>query len=179
MISTLKGDITGLDFDVIVNAANSQLLPGAGVCGAIFAKAGEKLVEACQKIGFCATGDAVMTDSYDLPCQKILHTVGPVYHGTLEDKHNLKACYWNCLSLAYDYMREQKQEQLSIAFPCISTGIYGYPHKEACAIAVSTVFELMNAYPEARKMNVIFVCYQEQDYLLYKEELRKYAFYGR
>lgn len=179
MITTLKGDITGLDFDIIVNAANNQLLPGAGVCGAIFAKAGQGLIKACQDIGYCATGDAVMTDAFDLPSQKIIHTVGPVYQKRVEDQQNLKACYWNSLSLAYDYVVEHKLEHLTLAFPCISTGIYGYPHEEACAIAVSTVHQLMAEYPDAKKIDVIFVCYQGVDYKLYKEELHKYALYGR
>lgn len=176
MITTIKGDITGLDFDIIVNAANNHLLPGAGVCGAIFAKAGKELEKECQKIGYVKTGDAIMTQAYDLPCRKIIHTPGPIYSGTDQDEECLSACYWNSLCLAYDLLIQEKRERLSIAFPCISTGIYGYPHKEACQVAVKTVYQLMNEYPEARKIDVLFVCYLQQDYELYKEELSHYAF---
>ena len=172
MISTLKADITRLDFDIIVNAANSRLLPGSGVCGAIFSKAGSELEEECQKIGYCHTGQAVLTGAYDLSCKAIIHTVGPIYK---DGKHNeaefLSACYWNSLSLAYKYMRAHDLDRLTIAFPCISTGIYGYPNEEACKIAVSTVKKLMSQYRDARVIDVIFVCYLEKDYLLYKKEL--------
>lgn len=175
MISTLKADITGLDFDIIVNAANSCLLPGGGVCGAIFSKAGKELEEECQKIGHCQTGQAVITDAYALPCKAIIHTVGPIYK---DGKHNeaefLSACYWNSLSLAYNYMRMHEMVRLTLAFPCISTGIYGYPNEEACKIAISTVKKLMSQYPDAKAIDVIFVCYLEKDYMLYKKELRRH-----
>lgn len=174
MIQTLKGDITRLDFDIIVNAANKQLMPGSGVCGAIFEGAGKGLEEECRKIGFCQTGQAVLTDSYDLPCKAIIHTVGPVYlDGNQNEAEFLSACYWNTLSLAYKYLRDHDLERLSLAFPCISTGIYGYPSDEACHIAVSTVKKLMSKYPDAKVVDVTFICYLEKDYLLYKEKLRK------
>ena len=172
MIQTIKGDITRLDFDIIVNAANNQLLPGGGVCGAIFAKAGQGLIEECQKIGYCPTGQAVLTQGYGLPAKAVIHTVGPVYHGTEQDALDLQACYWNTLSLAYDYLIDQNLNRLNLAFPCVSTGIFGYPHEEACAIAVSTVQKLMRQYPDAKRIHVTFVCYLEEDYLLYKKELK-------
>lgn len=173
MISTLKADITGLDFDIIVNAANSRLLPGGGVCGAIFSKAGKELEEECKKIGYCQTGQAIITDGYALPCKAIIHTVGPIYKdGNHNEADFLSACYWNSLSLAYSYMRKHEMDRLTLAFPCISTGIYGYPNKEACKIAVSTVKKLMSQYPDAQVIDVIFVCYMEKDYMLYKEELK-------
>lgn len=172
MISTLKGDITGLDFDIIVNAANNQLMPGSGVCGAIFNKAGTGLVEECKAIGECQTGQAVLTKAYNLPSTAIIHTVGPVY---IDGEHNeeafLSACYWNSLSLAYQYLRKKELSRLTLAFPCISTGIYNYPSQEACKVAVSTVKKLMAKYPDAKVIDVIFVCYLEKDYLLYKKEL--------
>lgn len=172
MISTLKGDITGLDFDIIVNAANRLLLPGAGVCGAIFAKAGPELETECASLNGCNTGQAVLTSAYDLPCKAIIHTVGPIYQ---DGKHNeaefLEACYWNTLCLAYTYLRDNQLERLSLAFPCISTGIYGYPAEEACKIAVNTVKKLMRQYPDAQVIDVTFVCYLERDYMLYKKEL--------
>ena len=172
MIQTIKGDITRLDFDIIVNAANNQLLPGGGVCGAIFAKAGQGLIEECRNIGYCSTGQAVLTQGYGLPAKAVIHTVGPVYHGTEQDALDLQACYWNTLSLAYDYLIDQNLNRLNLAFPCISTGIFGYPHEEACAIAVSTVQKLMRQYPDAKRIHVTFVCYLEEDYLLYKKELK-------
>lgn len=172
MITTLKGDITQLDFDIIVNAANSDLLAGTGVCGAIFHKAGHGLQEACQKIGHCDIGQVVLTPAFDLPCQAIIHAVGPIYvDGNHKEDEYLEACYWNVLCVAYDWMREKKLSNISLAFPCISTGIYGYPHEEACKIAVKTVRQLMRRYPDAQKIDVIFVCYQQEDYALYKKEL--------
>lgn len=174
MISVMKGDITGLDFDIIVNAANSQLLPGGGVCGAIFAKAGQSLVDECAKAGYTPTGQVKLTSAGNLPCRAIIHAVGPIYvDGNQQESEYLASCYWNALSTAYAYMRQEKLEKLSIAFPCISTGIYGYPAEEACKIAVKTVQDLMKTYPDARAMDVTFVCYGQRDYALYKEALKK------
>lgn len=171
-MNVIKGDITALDFDLIVNAANSRLLPGGGVCGAIFAGAGPELVEECREIGYCPTGQAVLTGAGNLPCRGIIHTVGPIYiDGQQGEDQDLKAAYWNSLVLAYDYLRKNDLETLSIGFPCISTGIYGYPRKEACKIAVETVDELMKEYPDARALKVTFVCYEQPDYALYKKEL--------
>ena len=174
MISTLKGDITGLDFDIIVNAANEQLRPGGGVCGAIFRKAGNKLVKACKELNGCETGHAKMTPAFDLPSKVIIHAVGPVYKdGQHNEAEYLKAAYWNSMVLAYDYLMEHNLDKINIAFPCISTGIYGYPHEEACKIAVKTIKKLYSRYPETKAIQVVFVCYQQEDYRLYKEELKK------
>ena len=179
MITTIKGDITGLDFDIIVNAANKQLAPGAGVCGAIFSKAGPGLEKECMSLHGCATGEAKMTKAYGLRCDRIIHTVGPVYvDGNHKECELLEACYWNTLALAYSYVRENNLEKCSIAFPCISTGIYGFPRKEACQIAIKTVKTLMRQYPDAKVIDVIFVCYLQEDYTLYKEELKKYEIDG-
>ena len=179
MITTLKGDITGLDFNIIVNAANKHLLPGSGVCGAIFAKAGQGLEEECAKLKGCPTGQAKMTKAYNLPCDRIIHTVGPIYiDGNHKESELLEACYWNSLALAYSYLRENNLERCSIAFPCVSTGIYGFPREEACQIAVKTVKTLMRKYPDAKVIDVIFVCYLQEDYALYKKELKKYEIYG-
>ena len=169
MMNTLKGDITGLDFDIIVNAANEQLLPGGGVCGAIFAKAGHGLVQACKELKGCETGKAKITPAFDLPCKAIIHAVGPIYQGgqNQEDEY-LAAAYWNSMAVAYDYMRNHHLERLSIAFPCISTGIYGYPPVEACQIAVKTIKKLYSKFPETKDMHVTFVCYRQEDYRLYK-----------
>lgn len=172
MISTLKGDLTRLDFDIIVNAANEQLAPGGGVCGAIFRAAGPELITACEKLGGCPCGQARITSAYRLPSQVIIHTVGPRYiDGNHQESQYLEAAYWNSLSLAYDYMRNQHLKHITIGFPCISTGIFGYPKEEACQIAVHTVKELMETYNEAQAMDVVFVCFGEEDYLLYKKEL--------
>lgn len=172
MISVLKGDITRLDFDIIVNAANSALMPGGGVCGAIFSRAGQGLLKECISLNGCQTGQAKMTLAYDLPSKRIIHAVGPRY---IDGKHNekelLAACYWNSMSLAYDYLLESKQERIAIAFPCIATGIYGYPNQEACKIACDTIQALYKAYPDAKAIDVTFVCYLEIDYAYYKEYL--------
>ena len=172
-MNTLKGDLTGLDFDIIVNAANEQLLPGGGVCGAIFQKAGHGLVQACKELKGCETGKAKITPAFDLPCKAIIHAVGPIYQGGFShESEYLTAAYWNSMSVAYDYMRTHELEQLTIGFPCISTGIYGYPNKEACKIAIKTIKKLYSKYPETKAIHVTFVCYKQEDYQLYKEELR-------
>lgn len=173
MIQVIKGDISRLDFDVIVNAANEQLKPGSGVCGAIFKQAGNKLIEECSEIGYCPSGQAVLTRAYDLPSKWIIHTVGPVYSGIPEDEQVLKACYWNSLCIAYDILYQNQLDRLSLAFPCIATGVYGFPHQKACLIAIETVKELMKKYPDAKKIDVTFVTYQQIDYQLYKEALAK------
>ncbi|MBP3853059.1 MAG: macro domain-containing protein [Erysipelotrichaceae bacterium] len=173
MISTLKGDLTRLDFDLIVNAANEQLAPGGGVCGAIFKAAGPQLVEACCQLGGCRTGQAKMTLSYKMPCKAIIHAVGPIWRGgEHQEEEYLEAAYWNSMCLAYEYMKRNRLDTLSIGFPCISTGIYGFPREIACPIAVQTVQRMMSTYPETRKINVTFVCFEEEDYLLYKKELK-------
>lgn len=174
MITTLNGDITGLDFDLIVNPANTQLLPGAGVCGEIFRKAGQPLADACDEIGSLEVGEAILTDSYGLPCKGIIHAAGPVWiDGRHNEEEDLAAAYWNSLSLAYSYLREHEMESLSLAFPSISEGMYGFPARKACAIAVNTVKKLMREYPDAKAVNVTFVLRSPQDYTLYKEELGK------
>lgn len=138
----IQHDITKVEVEAIVNAANNELIRGGGVCGAIFAAAGiEQLTEACQTIGYCKTGDAVITDAFSLPARYIIHTVGPVWQGGGQGESvALQKCYENSLRLAVQYKCE------SIAFPLISSGIYGYPKREALEIALSTIkeFLLMN-----------------------------------
>lgn len=173
MITTLKGDIARLDFDIIINAANTSLTPGTGVCASIFAGAGPELEQECIQLRGCEVGKAKMTDPYNLRCKKIIHAVGPMYK---DGKHNesklLASAYWNSVVLAYSYMIENRLNSITLAFPCISTGAYGYPNDEACKIAVSTIRSLMQAYPDAKDINIVFVCDTEEDYMLYKKELR-------
>jgi len=129
-----RGDITKLEVDAIVNAANNALARGGGVCGAIFAAAGRELDAACAAIGHCATGDAVVTDGFDLPARWIVHTVGPVWHGGNHGEAELLAsCYRRSIEVAREVGAR------TIAFPAISTGIYGYPRRDAAEIAVRTL----------------------------------------
>lgn len=162
-IKVIKGDITTLDVDIIVNAANKTLLGGGGVDGAIHRKAGRELKEECKGLGGCNTGEAKITNGYNLKAKKVIHTVGPVYYG---GNHNegelLKNCYKNSLLLAEDYRRENNLDKITIAFPCISTGVYHFPKEEASFIAVNTIEEVNNP-----NIEVVFVCFEEEDYKLY------------
>lgn len=133
-IEIQPGDITQLDVDAIVNAANAQLRPGGGVCGAIHRAAGRNLREACAAIGGCETGDAVHTEGFDLKARYVIHTVGPVWRGGGENEEALLAsCYRTALKIA------KQIGARSLAFPAISTGVYGFPLERATAIAVETV----------------------------------------
>ena len=133
-LAAVSGDITRMDVDVIVNAANAQLIRGGGVDGAIHRAAGPELQDELNRFGGCATGQAVITDAYRLPVKRIIHTVGPVWRGGAEGEPDLlAACHRNALALAmaHDLRR--------VAFPAISTGVYGYPLEAAAKVAVSTV----------------------------------------
>jgi len=166
-MKVLKGDITTLDVDIIVNAANKTLLGGGGVDGAIHRKAGKELLAECRTLNGCETGEAKMTDAYNLPCKKIIHTVGPIYKdGHHNEKELLTNCYLNILKLALKYKQDNNLDNVSIAFPCISTGVYHYPKDEACMIAIDTV----NKFNDS-SIDVIFVCFEENDYELYKGNL--------
>ena len=152
----IRNDITKLEVDVIVNAANKRLQSGGGVCGAIFLAAGqEKLQKECNKIGFCDTGDAVITKGYHLPAKFIIHTVGPIYgENPRQEEEQLYSCYKNSLLLA------KKKQLKSIAFPVISSGIYGYPKAEAIKIASRAIKDFL----EANDMIVYLVVYDKDTF---------------
>lgn len=161
-IEVVQGDITALTVDAIVNAANSSLLGGGGVDGAIHRKAGPELVHECRLLGGCKTGDVKMTKGYRLPARFIIHTVGPVWQGGGAGEAELLAsCYHNTLALA------QLHDLKSVAFPAISTGIYGYPKAEAAKIAVTTVRAHQAHLPQL----VIFCCYDAETAGLYRQLL--------
>lgn len=133
-LNVLRGDITQLSVDAIVNAANEHLVPGGGVCGAIHRAAGPGLAAACRGIGYCETGNAVITDAFDLPCRYVIHAVGPVWiDGAHREPERLASCYQRALALA------DSRGLATIAFPAISCGIFGYPYELAVPVAIRAV----------------------------------------
>jgi O-acetyl-ADP-ribose deacetylase (regulator of RNase III) len=168
-----KGDITSMDVDAIVNAANSRLMGGGGVDGAIHRAAGPELLEECIRAakerrnvpnGPCPAGDAVITGAGRLPCKKVIHTVGPVWHGGGGGEAELLAsCYRKSLLLA------EEAGLKSVAFPNISTGVYGYPKDKAASAAVESVRKTLDETPGIER--VVFVCFDDENYRLYKEKL--------
>lgn len=160
------GDITRLPVDAIVNAANSQLRPGGGVSGAIHRAAGPGLAEECRKLAPCPTGEARITRGHDLPARYVIHTVGPVYaDGHSGEPAQLEACYTACLRLALERRLE------SIAFPAISTGIFGYPADEACDIAVRTVRRWLERHEWPHE--VVFCCFTPTEGDRYRRRLAR------
>lgn len=162
-IEIIQGDITKLDVDAIVNAANQSLLGGGGVDGAIHRAAGPELLEACGPIGGCPTGEARITKGYKLTARYVIHTVGPVYSGKPRDAELLKSCYRNSFMLA------EENNVKSIAFPAISCGVYGYPINDACKIAVDTAGEFLSKNPAIEK--VMFVLFSPGDKAIYDKYL--------
>ena len=160
-IQVVVGDITTLDVEAIVNAANERLAGGGGVDGAIHHAAGPDLAIACRKIGYCAPGDAVMTPGFRLPARHVIHAVGPIWRGgNAGEAETLRACYVNSLGIARDH------NLATIAFPAISTGIYGYPIKPATTIAVAEVGRFLASHELPRQ--VIFCCFGEEVGALYR-----------
>ena len=164
-IEIMKGDITTLKLDAIVNAANTSLLGGGGVDGAIHRAAGPGLINECRKIGGCPTGEARITGAHHLPTKYVIHTVGPIYQGKDEDPRLLSSCYLNSLELAV------KNQITSIAFPAISCGVYGYPVKEACRIAVDTTCDFLKQNSSLQK--IVFILFSSADYSVYTEYLKR------
>jgi len=163
-ITLHRGDITKVAFDAIVNAANTSLLGGSGVDGAIHRAGGPRILEECRTIGRCRVGQAVITTGGNLPARHVIHTVGPVWQGG--DKREaglLSDCYCNALMLAVE------KGVKTIAFPNISTGIYGFPKREACKIAVRTVRDFVEYVPGLEEVQ--FVCFDEENYALYETAL--------
>lgn len=163
-IQVVQGDITKLDCDCIVNAANRSLLGGGGVDGAIHRAAGPELLAECRTLHGCRTGEAKITKGYRLKAKYIIHTVGPIYSGTAEDAAQLADCYRNSLDLAKEH------DVHSIAFPAISTGVYGYPLEDAAEIAVKTVAQWLEDHADYA-MQVIFCCFDARTERVYQARL--------
>jgi O-acetyl-ADP-ribose deacetylase (regulator of RNase III) len=165
-IRAVRGDITTLDVDAVVNAANSTLMGGGGVDGAIHHAAGPELLEECRGLGGCTTGEARLTRGYRLPARWIIHTVGPIWRGgTRAEPELLASCYVNSLRLAVS------NQLHSIAFPAISTGAYAYPLPLATEVAISSVRQFPANHQNVRE--IIFCCYSREDFAIYKRLLRE------
>ncbi len=166
-IKIQQGDITKLQLDAIVNAANSSLLGGGGVDGAIHRAAGPQLKAECRTLGGCPTGEARITAGYNLPAGHVIHTVGPVYSGKASDAQLLQSCYRNSLELAVAH------NVRSIAFPAISCGVYGYPIEEASKIAIDTCLSFLQNHAELQL--IVFILFSEKDLKVYQQSLAKAA----
>ncbi len=167
-LSLIQGDITKLAVDAIVNAANSSLLGGGGVDGAIHRAAGPELLAECRLLHGCKTGDAKLTKGYRLPARYVIHTVGPVWQGGTQGEPELLAsCYRRSLALATQHGLK------TVAFPNISTGVYGYPKADACKVAIDTVTALLQTDTTIEQLT--FVCFDDENYRLYEQALSTLA----
>ncbi len=163
-LQIVTADITTLEVDAIVNAANAALAPGGGVCGASHRAAGPGLAEACRDLRGCAVGDAKITGGYSLSAKHVIHTVGPVYEGGGHgEAQMLASCYRRCLEIAHE------KGLTSIAFPCISTGMFGYPARGAASIAIQTTNVWLTSGREPSR--IICCCFAEPDAAIYRETL--------
>ncbi|KAI0378851.1 MACRO domain-containing protein [Hypomontagnella monticulosa] len=169
-IGLFRGDITTLAVDAIVNAANTSLLGGGGVDGAIHRAAGPDLLDECRTLGGCPTGSSKITDAYRLPCNKVIHTVGPVYDDTRPARSGvtLRSCYRSSLELAV------QNHVKTIAFSAISTGVYGYPSREAANLACDAVRTFLSSDKGRELEKVIFVTFEEKDVRAYNQLLPRY-----
>ena len=164
-LTAVSADITTLDLDAIVNAANEHLAPGGGVCGAIHAAAGPELALECRALAPCPTGEARITGGYKLPARRVIHTVGPIWLGGAAGEPELLAkCYLSTLTLAAEAECE------TIAFPAISTGIFGYPPAAAAQIAVSTCRDWLEA--SGKPLDILFCCFDDETMALYNAEIK-------
>ncbi|AXF57239.1 O-acetyl-ADP-ribose deacetylase [Salicibibacter kimchii] len=165
-IEVRQEDITTLDVDAIVNAANKTLRGGGGVDGAIHRAGGKEILKECKEIGGCETGEAVMTTAGEMPARHVIHTVGPVWNGGENNEDELlQNCYKNSLQLAVENGLQ------TIAFPNISTGVYGFPKERAARIAVETVEQVLKDEPSVEK--VFFICFDKENYNLYIDLLKE------
>ncbi|MCJ7727502.1 MAG: macro domain-containing protein [Actinobacteria bacterium] len=163
ILELFNGDITVYGTEAIANAANRRLSPGGGVSGAIHRAAGPQLWEECKKLGGCNTGEAKLTSGYNLKAKYVIHTVGPVYSSSISDPEDLKDCYKNCLLLA------SRNKIKSISFPSISTGIFGYPIKDASMIALKTIINFLKEHVEIELVRMVL--FSNGDYNIYKSSL--------
>ncbi len=165
-LEIVKGDITSQKTDAVVNAANKRLAPGGGVAGAIHDAAGPELYEECKKHGSCKTGEAVITDAYELPAHKVIHTVGPVYSGEEEDEKKLRESYRDSLKLAVD------EGLKSISFPALSTGAFGYPPEDAAEIAFDEISRFLKKHDDLDLVRMVL--YSEEDFKIHEEKLKEF-----
>ncbi|MCD4780394.1 MAG: O-acetyl-ADP-ribose deacetylase [Candidatus Omnitrophica bacterium] len=165
VFEVVQGDITKLKVDALVNAANTSLLGGGGVDGAIHRAAGSELLDACRTLGGCSVGDAKITNGFQLSARHVIHTVGPIWRG---GQHNEEGLLANCYRRAIEVATQNKLK--TIAFPCVSTGVYRFPKALAAQIAVDTVYDIVQ-HQNMFIAKVIFVCFDLENFMIYQKLL--------